>query len=426
MLNLLDLPTEVLLRILANLSSSDICSVSLVQSALRYLVQDEGIWIRKAKDDFEIELKKSEAFSPRQFYQRVLYRFGPLIGLWQRTDLRYYSGLIKIFFSNNSVVFAHLRTPKTIFDEVETVPIFVIKDKNSEEYVDVEKGHIYKLIDGNIKIMFENKTLLEEENDDKTYVDGIKRAIHNFFTKEPQVVGETDGIMRIYNNNTNHGSMEEQFEQYLSDEVDIHNHHFPELSQLQIEKCRETFYSSICAWYTQLSPTILSPSLGDGGGVAEGLFKGDYGPHGVELIHIQTPPVGFKDLRGLKITGDPNVPFSKMTFEVEDDLCLNIPPDSQRSCNSILEFHQDPQYVDYQAGLRLPFTTPEYCHGTESLPDNLTHCAGRWKCRCQIAGVGFINEETIPGNFIIFNENLFAVIFLELNSLSLYSRVTEL
>jgi len=308
--------------------------------------------------------------------------------------------------------------------------MFVIKDKNSEEYVDVEKGHIYKLVDGNIKIMFENKTLLEEEKNDKTYVDGIKRAFHNFFTKEIQVIGETDGIMRIFNNTTEDEPANELFENYVSEEVDIHNHHFPELSQLQVEKCRETFYSSSCAWYTQLSPTILSPCHGDGvsdgGGVPQGLFKGDYGPHGVELIHVQIPSVGFRYLRGVKITGDPNVPFGKMTFEVEDDRCLNIPTESQRSCQSILQFHQNPQYIDYQAGLRLPFQTPEYCHGTESLPDNLTHCVGRWKCRCQIAGVGFINEEMIPGNFIIFNENLFAVLFLELNSLSLYSKVTEL
>ena len=47
-------------------------------------------------------------------------------------------------------------------------------------------------------------------------------------------------------------------------------------------------------------------------------------------------------------------------------------------------------------------------------------------CKCQIAGAGYTDPEMIPGNFIMFNENLFAVLFLELNSLSLYVRVKEL
>ena len=55
----------------------------------------------------------------------------------------------------------------------------------------------------------------------------------------------------------------------------------------------------------------------------EGLFKGDYGPHGVELIHLQAPHSGIKRLKGIKVNGDPNVPFNKITFEVDNDRCLN-------------------------------------------------------------------------------------------------------
>ena len=122
----------------------------------------------------------------------------------------------------------------------------------------------------------------------------------------------------------------------------------------------------------------------------EGLFKGDYGPHGVELIHVQLPATGIKGLKGIKVTGDPNVPFDKITFEVDEERCLNMPKDAQQSCNSIIQFHQDPQYVDfqvgeiiskarfkrklYQEGLRLPFRLPDHCHGTENFPDTLTNC----------------------------------------------------
>ena len=251
MASLLDLPAEVLLKILDCLSAPDLCSVALVQSSLKYLLQDESIWIKRAKQDFNADLKKYETSSPRQFYQHVLHKFGPLFGLWQRTDLRYYSGLIKVYFDNNSVVFEQLKAPQSITDNMKRETIFVIKDKSSEEFVDVEKGPLFKLVPGNIKIMFEDKTLLEEENEDINYVDGIKRVLYNFFTVEPQSVGETDGILRILNDPWGDIKMEELFEKYVAEEVgvdmNVEGVHFLQLFQLQIEKCRETFYSSTSA-----------------------------------------------------------------------------------------------------------------------------------------------------------------------------------
>ena len=351
MASLLDLPAEVLLKILDCLSAPDLCSVALVQSSLKYLLQDESIWIKRAKQDFNADLKKYETSSPRQFYQHVLHKFGPLFGLWQRTDLRYYSGLIKVHFNNNSVVFEQLKAPQSITDNMKRETIFVIKDKSSEEFVDVEKGPLFKLVPGNIKIMFEDKTLLEEENEDINYVDGIKRVLYNFFTVEPQSVGETDGILRILNDPQGDIKMEELFEKYVAEEVgvdmNVEGVHFLQLFQLQIEKCRETFYSSTSAWYKRINHNFLNQHLKP---LPEGLFKGDYGPHGVELIHVQVPATGIKGLKGIKVTGDPNVPFDKIAFEVDDERCLNMPTDAQQSCNSIFQFHQDPQFVDFQVG----------------------------------------------------------------------------
>ena len=233
--------------------------------------------------------------------------------------------------------------PQTIADDLKRESMFEIRNKNDDEYVDVEKGHLYKLVPGKIKIMFEDRTLLEEEDVDKNYVDGIKRIVYNFFTVEPKSVGETDDILRIFNNPQSDVNMDELFEKYSAEEVWTNMNVIG--AQLPIEKCRETFYSNSSSWFKRLNVSFLSQNSNS---LLGGLFKGDYGPHGVELIHLQAPHSGIKGLKGIKVTGDPNVPFNKITFEVENDRCLNISEEAQQTCNSIIQFHQNPQFVDYK------------------------------------------------------------------------------
>ena len=54
--------------------------------------------------------------------------------------------------------------------------------------------------------------------------------------------------------------------------------------------------------------------------------------------------------QGVKVTGDPNVPFDKVTFEVDEERCLAIPLEFQRSCRRILQFQEqeEPAVIDYQ------------------------------------------------------------------------------
>ena len=49
--------------------------------------------------------------------------------------------------------------------------------------------------------------------------------------------------------------------------------------------------------------------------IPEGIFKGSYGPHGTELIHLKYhEESGTVFFSGTKVTGDPNVPVGKQTF----------------------------------------------------------------------------------------------------------------
>ena len=49
--------------------------------------------------------------------------------------------------------------------------------------------------------------------------------------------------------------------------------------------------------------------------IRAGVFKGSYGPHGTELIHLRYhEESGTVFFSGTKVTGDPNVPVGKQTF----------------------------------------------------------------------------------------------------------------
>ena len=83
--------------------------------------------------------------------------------------------------------------------------------------------------------------------------------------------------------------------------------------------------------------------------IPPGLFQANYGPHGNELIRLEVPmDNSIKGMKGIKVTGDPNVPFDKITFEIETPGCLNIPKEEQASCRSLERFLEEPQYLDFQ------------------------------------------------------------------------------
>ena len=55
----------------------------------------------------------------------------------------------------------------------------------------------------------------------------------------------------------------------------------------------------------------------------------------------------------------------------------------------------------------------------------LERAESRFMCECQIAGQNFSAPSFINGHWVVFSEDLFAVMFLELRSISFYHRVQE-
>ena len=115
-------------------------------------------------------------------------------------------------------------------------------------------------------------------------------------------------------------------------------------------KCSFENVVSPCNLISIAEPCRFSwPSASSTSPIPAGLFQASYGPHGNELIRVVVPlDNSIRGLKGVKVTGDPNVPFDKTTFEIDAPGCLDIPMEEQQSCAAIQMFMEEPRYIDFQ------------------------------------------------------------------------------
>ena len=93
-IRLLDLPPELLLQILQSLGASDICNLRVTCACLRAVCDQEEVWRHLCNKNFG-DLLVEQIKPSKIFYQKILHRYGPLAGLWQRMDVRYRGGLVR-------------------------------------------------------------------------------------------------------------------------------------------------------------------------------------------------------------------------------------------------------------------------------------------------------------------------------------------
>ena len=153
MSGLLDLSSEVVVTILCHLSPPDLCSVALVCHRCRSLVAEEEVWVAQARAQAGVELRPTPTFSPRQFYQTWLHHLGPHLGLWQRTDLSHYGGLVRLRCTGSQVVVEqvggrcvgrHLSWPGTATGERPLPPAPPAPPGGQEGERQVRSGHTWK------------------------------------------------------------------------------------------------------------------------------------------------------------------------------------------------------------------------------------------------------------------------------------------
>jgi len=389
-MQILDLPSEILLNIVKLLECVDICAIRHVNSHLKHLCDNESVWISKAKSDFRVRLKAGESsVSPRVYYQNMLYKFGPMFGLWQRQNLKFYSGLLKVSYADRIVTFENLVPTSDIFSPLKCLKFLTVA-------------------------LSDDGSLLVHSHDKMTSTKKVRINLN---------VQNSESTLEIINSNmkdyiTSPAEWRELLEEFKSWDTS-------QDSELALMKFVSLYHSRTMFSYKRLylprchlNPIRRCP-------LRPGLFKGSYGGHGVELVKlVQVVKGSMMGTYGVKVTGDPNVPFNEVTFQILAEDCLSIPFDMQKTVNGIRSSMMDNITVPYQENVHQSFCVP--FNMIERVPIKKTQCVGRWAAEAQIASHMFQDPQMIEANFVLFNEDEFAVMFLDLNTISMFHRLKNI
>ncbi|XP_061225939.1 F-box only protein 31 isoform X3 [Neopsephotus bourkii] len=265
-------------------------------------------------------------------------------------------------------------------------------------------------------------------------------------------------------NQTDHhrmsGGRQEEFRTWLREEwgrtlEDIFHEHMQELILM---KFIYTSQYDNCLTYRRI---YLPPSSPDDL-IKPGLFKGTYGSHGLEIVMLSFHG---KKAKGTKITGDPNIPAGQQTVEIDLAHPLHLPDienlrDFSELSRIVLEVQeqvrreeQEQEHRQEEEDPSQPAAKPLGGEGAEGedtaagaegstqdkapasqpfvLPIGVISRNEDYPRTCRIcyygtgliAGHGFTSPERTPGVFVLFDDDRFGFIWLDLKSFSLYSRI---
>ncbi|XP_062997310.1 F-box only protein 31 isoform X2 [Elgaria multicarinata webbii] len=439
-LSLLELPPELLVQIFGSLPGTDLPSLARVCSAFRRILRTDTIWRRRCKEEYGVceNLRKLEitGVSCRDVYAKLLHRYRHILGLWQ-PDIGPYGGLLNVVVDGLFIIGWMYLPPHDphVDDPMRFKPLFRI--------------HLMERRSATVECMYGHK------GPHSGHIQIVKKD--EFSTK----CNQTD-------HHRMSGGRQEEFRTWLREEwgrtlEDIFHEHMQELILM---KFIYTSQYDNCLTYRRI---YLPPRSADDL-IQPGLFKGTYGSHGLELVMLSFHG---KKAKGTKITGDPNIPAGQQTVEIDLAHPIQLPDIESLSNFSelsriVLEVQeqvrreQQQEQQEQEEGLpeekgqedehqpQPGGSRPEGDGGEASAAEGGAAAEGSMPTPCPfvlpggiasrnedyprtcracfygtglIAGHGFTSPERTPGVFVLFDDDRFGFIWLELQSFSLYSRI---
>ncbi|XP_077983369.1 F-box only protein 31-like [Glandiceps talaboti] len=399
MANILALPPELLTYLLSFLPGIDLPSVSLVSKRFNEAVEVNSVWQKRCKQEYNVDcLDGWKNASFKDLYTKILHHYGYIFGIWQ-PEIGPYGGLVHISVVDGTIV-AQQHLPPC--DPNVTAPLRM-KTTFSISLNDDGKAELRCLKGprGPHKCLI---TLLNEESKDSFCLKCCKPDKH----RHP-------------------GGRHEELRSWLEEELgssdeNLHDH----IQELLLMKFMITSqYEAVC-----LYNRVKLPSPVQGVPIQPGLFKGTYGSHGVEIVNVT-----YRDnkIHGTKVTGDPNVPACQLSIEASLDKPMVLTLEQQETLPLLESLNMEDVIIRAEnLGDQLqPFKLP---HGVsdrgmsqveESRNKVIQTCRARYFGTGLIASHGFMNSSRTPGHLVVFDDNFFGFLWLELRSLSVYSRVLE-
>ncbi|XP_074864450.1 F-box only protein 31 isoform X1 [Carettochelys insculpta] len=458
-LSLLELPPELLVQIFGSLPGTELPSLALVCSTFRRILRTDTIWRRRCREEYGVceNLRKLEItgvscrdvyakrINPRvksgrfmkilpdyehmeyrDVYTCLLHRYRHILGLWQ-PDIGPYGGLLNVVVDGLFIIGWMYLPPHDphVDDPMRFKPLFRI--------------HLMERKSATVECMYGHK------GPHNGHIQIVKRD--EFSTK----CNQTD-------HHRMSGGRQEEFRTWLREEwgrtlEDIFHEHMQELILM---KFIYTSQYDNCLTYRRI---YLPPSSPDDL-LKPGLFKGTYGSHGLEIVMLSFHG---KKAKGTKITGDPNIPAGQQTVEIDLAHPIQLPDiENLRDFNElsrlVLEVQEQVRREQQEESARQdeedshlqqeeqpaqredagaegtgavatqasaptsqPFVLPSgVISRNEDYPRTCRMC---FYGTGLIAGHGFTSPERTPGIFILFDDDRFGFIWLELKSFSLYSRI---
>ncbi|KAL2300128.1 hypothetical protein Nmel_012090 [Mimus melanotis] len=366
----------------------------------------------------------------RDVYTCLLHRYRHILGLWQ-PDIGPYGGLLNVVVDGFFIIGWMYLPPHDphVDDPMRFKPLFRI--------------HLMERKCATVECMYGHK------------------GPHNGHI---QIVKKDEFSTKC--NQTDHhrmsGGRQEEFRTWLREEwgrtlEDIFHEHMQELILM---KFIYTSQYDNCLTYRRI---YLPPSSPEDL-IQPGLFKGTYGSHGLEIVMLSFHG---KKAKGTKITGDPNIPAGQQTVEIDLAHPLQLPDienlrDFSELSRIVLEVQeqvrreeqeqQQEEEEHSQPAASQPASplggegaegeeTAAGAEGTTQdkapasqpfvLPMGVISRNEDYPRTCRIcfygtgliAGHGFTSPERTPGVFVLFDDDRFGFIWLELKSFSLYSRI---
>ncbi|XP_015223625.2 F-box only protein 31 isoform X1 [Lepisosteus oculatus] len=467
--SLLDLPPELLVEIFASLPGTTLPNLALVCKKFRHILNTETIWRRRCTEEFGMleDLRKVEVvgmssrelyvkrINPRvksgrfmkllpdyehmdyrDIYIRLLHPYRHILGLWQ-PDIGPYGGLLNVVVDGLFIIGWMYLPPHDprVDDPMRRRPLFRI--------------HMWENNKATVECMYGHK------GPHKGDIQTVKKD--EFSTK----CNQTD-------HHRMSGGRQEEFRTWLEEEwgrtlEDIFHEHMQELILM---KFIYTSQYDNCLTYRRIYLPPPQPS----DLLRPGLFKGTYGSHGLEIVMLSFHG---NSAKGTKLTGDPNVPAGQLTLDIDLSRPIQLPDlEKQRSVEELSRLvmgeHEQVQRERAQGEERGPQAgrgrreqgaeggagggdpgdepppaeggaAPQVPSGQGSEPQPFVLPLGVMArtevyprtCRMcfygtgLIAGHGFTSPERTPGMFVLFDDDRFGFIWLELKSFSLYSRITD-
>ncbi|KAL4234698.1 F-box only protein 31 [Mactra antiquata] len=399
-MNILDLPSEVLLVCLSYSRGTDVLNISQTCKLLNNLSETESLWKAASQREFGLDPRTALPCSFKYFYSKVLLRHGGIIGLW-RNSTTCYGGLVHVWFTEKGTILAEELIPQEIVTEnMSKKSLFHIKVCDNED-IEVKRllefrgKHTMEIIP-DITGTFDTTdlcsfaTLYKPIQDQEESQDNGEAEKTTFFN-ESRLQGTDPGLCS-----------------YKWDTL-LRHYKTQRYERIESSKCRHV----------------------DNVPIQPGFFKGMYGGHGTEVLHLyydSNKPFGLVR----KMSGDPNVPSGEISISFDMNKHMKLTRDQQLSLRDLEKISDEPSsetYCPYDP--KKPCSQPFVCsrgafmHG--EVDDNIIpdRCIARFHALGTVSPMGYTRPTKIPTHFIVFNENLFGVIWLQLYSFSVFSRVTE-